>query len=52
VGFSSAEQMDVWRALAAILMLGELTFKPAGKDGSEVADPGALSHGGGESSHS
>jgi len=39
VGFSSAEQMDVWRALASILMLGELTFKPAGKDGSEVAAP-------------
>lgn len=42
VGFTEEETMDVWRIVAAILHLGNITFKEAGGESAEVANPDAL----------
>jgi myosin-1 len=38
IGFSKEETMALWQGLAAILLLGNITFKGDGKAGSTIAD--------------
>ena len=44
IGMSAQEQHDLWRLVAAILVLGNITFRPNQKDAAEVADAGVLQH--------
>lgn len=43
MGISKEEQMEVWRIVATILALGNVTFKPNAKDEATIADMGAVS---------
>eukprot|EP00038_Savillea_parva_P000944 m.100093 g.100093 ORF g.100093 m.100093 type:complete len:1206 (+) comp10335_c1_seq1:121-3738(+) len=38
IGFSEEETTSLWQSIAAVLMLGNVTFKSDGKDGSRLAD--------------
>lgn len=38
IGFSNEEQESIWKILAAILLLGNITFKAEGGDGSTIKE--------------
>lgn len=38
IGISKDEQMQIWRMLAAILILGNIEFVPDDKDNAQVKD--------------
>lgn len=42
MGISKEEQMEVWRIVATILALGNITFKPNAKDEATIADMNAV----------